>query len=279
MRRKTVIALQVLACSFAGIVAASLASAQAAPAAPLDQQLKAQYKLVKMGADSSGPAVVDAGTILAIQKGGILSVPYGEVNVVATKYQDGSIHTPNSLLMKGIGFGKAKFGKDSTTRLMQVGEKVYPSSIDVNPAKDTVALGIIACDSCNNVDPPTFFKADVVFQFAKGSLATTSAQQVKDTIAQVFTVDKSDAKQGQDQGQQGQDQGQGQAQGQDQAQGQAQDQQAPAQPQTIQLGQTPDEVQAALGQPDKIVDLGKKQIYVYKDLKVTFLNGKVSDVQ
>jgi hypothetical protein len=277
MRRKTVIALQVLACSLAGIVAASLASAQAAPAAPLDQQLKAQYKLVKMGSDSSGPALVEAGTILAIQKGGILSVPYGEVNVVATKYQDGSIHTPNSLLMKGIGFGKAKFGKDSTTRLMQVGEKVYPSRIDINPAKDTVSLSIIACDSCNNVDPPTFFKADVVFQFAKGSLATTTAQQVEDTIAQVFTIDKSDAKQGQDQGQQGQDQGQGQAQGQDQAQGQ--EQQAPAQPQTIQLGQSPDEVQAALGQPDKIVDLGKKQIYVYKDLKVTFLNGKVSDVQ
>jgi hypothetical protein len=182
--------------------------------------------------------------------------------------------------MKGIGFGKAKFGKDSTTRLMQAGEKVYPSSIDVNPAKDTVALGIIACDSCNNVDPPTFFKADVVFQFAKGSLATTSAKQVEDTIAQVFTIEKSDAQKDQDQAQQGQgqDQGQGQCQAQDQGQGQAQDQpqQAPAQ---IQLGQSPDEVQAALGQPDKIVDLGKKQIYVYKDLKVTFLNGKVSDVQ
>jgi hypothetical protein len=38
-------------------------------------------------------------------------------------------------------------------------------------------------------------------------------------------------------------------------------------------------VLAALGKPDKIVNLGAKQIYVYKDLKVTFLNGKVSDVQ
>jgi hypothetical protein len=38
-------------------------------------------------------------------------------------------------------------------------------------------------------------------------------------------------------------------------------------------------VKAALGQPDKIVTIGPKQIYVYKDLKVTFLNGKVSDVE
>jgi hypothetical protein len=38
-------------------------------------------------------------------------------------------------------------------------------------------------------------------------------------------------------------------------------------------------VKAAIGTPDKIVNLGAKQIYVYKDIKVTFLNGKVSDVQ
>jgi len=38
-------------------------------------------------------------------------------------------------------------------------------------------------------------------------------------------------------------------------------------------------VQGSLGKPDKIVNLGTKQIWVYKDLKVTFLNGKVSDVQ
>jgi hypothetical protein len=35
----------------------------------------------------------------------------------------------------------------------------------------------------------------------------------------------------------------------------------------------------ALGQPEKKVDLGTKQIQVYKDLKVTFLNGKVADVE
>jgi hypothetical protein len=79
---------------------------------------------------------------------------------------------------------------------------------------------------------------------------------------------------GQDQGQQ--DQGQ-QAQGGGGQQG-GQDQQQ-AQPQTIQLGQTTDQVQAALGTPDKIVNLGAKQIWVYKDLKVTFKDGKVSDVQ
>jgi hypothetical protein len=27
------------------------------------------------------------------------------------------------------------------------------------------------------------------------------------------------------------------------------------------------------------VNLGTKQLYIYKDMKVTFVNGKVSDVQ
>jgi hypothetical protein len=50
-------------------------------------------------------------------------------------------------------------------------------------------------------------------------------------------------------------------------------------PPTIALGQTADQVTAAMGQPTRIVDLGAKKIYAYPDMKVTFMNGKVSDVQ
>jgi len=53
----------------------------------------------------------------------------------------------------------------------------------------------------------------------------------------------------------------------------------PVEPTNISAGQTIDEVTGSLGQPTKIVNLGAKKIYVYKDMKVTFLNGKVSDVQ
>jgi hypothetical protein len=52
-----------------------------------------------------------------------------------------------------------------------------------------------------------------------------------------------------------------------------------AEPISINVGQTIDQVTAALGTPVKIVNLGAKKIYVYKDMKVTFLNGTVSDVQ
>ncbi len=244
----------------------------------LEDQLQAQYTLVKMGADTGGAAVVDQGTILVIKKGGILSVPYGDTSVVPTKYQDGTVHSPNNVMMKGIGFGLGKLGKTQTTRLMQTGEKVYPSKIAVNLPKDQVEISIIACDSCNNTSPTTFYKADVIFQFAKGALANTSPSQVEDTIAGLLAIDDSGGSQ--DGGQQGGGNGSDQQGGNQQGGGGGQAQQAPPpEPQQIEKGQTPDQVKAAIGVPDKIVNLGTKQIYVYKDLKVTFLNGKVSDVQ
>ncbi len=49
--------------------------------------------------------------------------------------------------------------------------------------------------------------------------------------------------------------------------------------QTISMGQTVDEVTATMGAPDSVVNLGSKAIYVYQDMKVTFKDGKVSDVQ
>ena len=169
----------------------------------LQEQLTAQYKLVKIGSDTSGYSVVEKGTLLAIQKGGILAVPYGDQNVLASKYENGTIKGPNSLSLMGRKSIMGKFGKEQTTHLFATGDKVYPMKIDVNTAKDTVTLEIVACDTCNKTDPPTYNKANVVFQFPKGSLATGSIGPVEDTIGQVFSISTDDSQQGGDQGQQG----------------------------------------------------------------------------
>jgi hypothetical protein len=268
----------------ATILLASMASAQVS----LQDQLAAQYKLVKMGADSNGAAVVEAGTILNIKKGGILSVPYAD-SPVATHYQDGAVHSPNPVMMQARGGLLGKFGKQQTTSLFQTGTKVYPSKVVVNLPKDQVEISIVACDSCNNTSPTTFNKADVIFQFAKGSLATASAGQVEDTIGGLLAIDDSGSgdQSANNNGQQGggngnnnnDQQGNNQQGGGDQGAAPPQQQAPPAEPQQIEKGQTPDQVIAAIGQPDKKINLGTKQIYVYKDIKVTFLNGKVSDVQ
>jgi hypothetical protein len=259
------------------LFAVSMASAQAVS---LQEQLSAQYKPVKMGSDTSGYSVVDKGTLLEVKKGGILGVPYSDQSIQNTKYEDGVVHTPNSNVSKMVGFGMKKFGKQQTTHLFQVGDKVYSQKVDVDLTKDTVGLFIVACDTCNKTDPPTYMKAKVIFQFPKGALAKAQVGEVEDTIGQLLAL--SDQGGGdQQQGGGDQQQGGGQDQGQQQAGGGQQDQQAQqqAEPQTIEKGMTPDQVQSALGKPDKIVNLGTKQLYIYKDMKVTFLNGKVSDVQ
>jgi hypothetical protein len=53
----------------------------------------------------------------------------------------------------------------------------------------------------------------------------------------------------------------------------------PAGPVTIEIGQTVAEVVARLGDPVRIADLGQKKTYYYKDMKVIFVDGRVSDVQ
>lgn len=265
---------------FAGLGVATPAVAQAPT---LQEQLAAQYKLVKMGSDTSGYSVVDAGTVLAIQKGGILGVPYSDKTVLTTKYENGTVHGPNAALAEArkrmFGHFSQTQNEGQTTHLFQKGDKVYPTKVEVNVEKDTVLLAIVACDECNKTDPKTYNKANVVFQFPKGVLANASAGDVEDTIGQLMSIsdDSQEAQGGGDQQQQQngqQQQGQGGGGG-----GGGQQQQQQAEPQTIQMGMSPDQVQGALGQPEKIVNLGAKQIFVYKDLKVTFFGGKVVDVQ
>jgi hypothetical protein len=181
--------------------------------------------------------------------------------VCPAKFSDGVLHPPTSICATMI---------KRSSRPFAVGEKVYVTKIDVNSKNDRIALKIVQCDSCNGTNPPTAFKSEVDFQFAKGLLATGDASKIEDTIGAVLAVGDSSAEAPQP------------------APTAAQPEQpapapapaaAPAAPASIQLGQTIDQVVAALGQPQKMVDLGSKKIYVYKDLKVTFVDGKVSDVQ
>jgi len=52
-----------------------------------------------------------------------------------------------------------------------------------------------------------------------------------------------------------------------------------APPPTITLGQSMDQIRSALGAPPRIIDLGAKKTWVYSDMKIIFVNGKVADVQ
>ena len=50
-------------------------------------------------------------------------------------------------------------------------------------------------------------------------------------------------------------------------------------PKSVELGNTPDEVQSVMGEPNKIINLGARVIHIYEDMKIIYDEGKVSDVQ
>lgn len=239
----------------------TIAAAQDGSGGPLADELKKEYKLTKLGIDTSGITVTQPGAVFVLEKGGVLGVPTANLAIGQATYKDGELHGPSASQVMFLG---------QATKLFPIGEKVYVVKVDINPKKDKVALTIMECDSCNGAQQASSYKAQINFQFPKDYLAGADAGQVKDVISQVLAPDS------------GSNDPPGQNQNQQQAPSQQQappPEAAPAATQTIQLGQTPDQVEAALGPPEKKVNLGAMQIYVYKDLKITFVNGKVSDVQ
>lgn len=261
-----------------GLIPVAIANAQNGGADSLESQLAAKYKVAKVGQDSTGISVTDPGTVLVIKKGGILSVASTNMVVIPSYVKDGQVHSANGNAMQGVSkLLKWKNVSDPTgsttaeTKFLTIGEKVYVSKIDINRKDSKVSMAIIECDSCNSVQDASQRKAQVVFQFPKDYLAGADGGQISDVISQVLEIQPEEAAQ--------QDQPQDAQQGQQPAQ-QPQQPESPAQPPpTIQLGQTIDDVTNLLGTPTKVVNLGVKQIYIYKDMKVVFLRGRVADVQ
>ncbi len=250
------------------LISVSVLAAQTAPA--LDDAIKAQYKLSKFGHDSNGWTVTQAGTVVVLKQGGLLGIPPERLVFCSAKFENGQ--------MKAAG-GFCAAAHRNVSRYFQQGDKLYVLQIEENVKKEQISFKVVECDSCNGTDPPSFYKSEVVFQFSSGYLETAQPGPLLETISQVFSLDKSDK-------------------------GDAQQQAAPAHapaaapavtappapiapppppadqpPANIEVGQTIDQVVAALGQPQKIAKVGAKQIYFYKDLKVTFTSGKVSDVE
>jgi hypothetical protein len=159
-----------------------MARAGQAGAPTLLEQLQAQYKLVKMGADAGGRSVLEPGIVLVIQKGGILGVQPTSLMRCPQKYQDGSLHAPSGLCASMV---------KNVSGYFQTGSKVYPLKIDVNLKNEKVGFAVVACDSCNGTNPPTFYKGQVDFEFTKGALENPDVSKIEDTIGEVFSIDNS----------------------------------------------------------------------------------------
>jgi hypothetical protein len=267
------------------VLAISSASAQNSAPAALVAALKPRYQVSKTNYGPNGTVVLVPGTVLVLKQGNLLAAPPNIVGVCATQFKDGALHPPT-------GFCLAMMGK--FTRYLGTGTKFFITKIEYSDKKSVIQFNLIECDQCNGARFPSSFKTAVSFQFPPNFLTGAEPGQVTDVLDQVLAPDPAyqpaqpsssadpNAAQQPDQGQQP-DQSQPNPQDPNQQQppqpDPAQAAQPQAQPTQIQIGDSPAQVESILGQPTTKIPIANKLIYVYKNLKVTFVNNKVTDVQ
>jgi hypothetical protein len=239
---------------------------EGAPLEDIQQQLVELYQTTKATADGSD--IVAAGSVLVLQKDHLLMDPIEQAIPMPNVYKNGAI----TGLSGAAGLIKAMtnlkkfnpFGHDqivdsvtegaNATREFVAQEKFWVTKIETKP--DGVTFSLLS-------DPikDKRYHATLQFPFAKGAAPTVD--DAAGLVAEVLKIDAGDN-----------------AQGQKSAANPTPQRAAPAAPapKTVTLGQSRDQVIAALGVPAKVMQVGAKEIDVYSDVKVTFLQNQVVDV-
>jgi hypothetical protein len=261
-----------LFCSTVTLASSLLFSLPVFAQGTLDQAIAAKFPLTKATADRSD--IVTAGSVMVLKKDGLL-MNATSANVKAQEtYKDGRIQVSAMTKIGGFG-GIMGHGSTGTVhREFVAGEKIW--LIDVQTAQDGVVLQFLS-DALSDVRYTAFVK----FPFPKGQ--PSAPTELIGQIAQVIDPQASS----------------------DAAAPATASTSAPAAappapppppmaaipppppppdqaavpPPTLEKGQTKDQVTAMFGQPVRVVKLGTKEIDYYKDMKVTFTNNKVSNVE
>jgi hypothetical protein len=283
-------------CSALLMVAVASAYAQDA----VQKKLVSEFALTKPTADNTD--IVTAGAILVLQKDNLVLSPTTTTALGQNTYKDGKIsqnaavkaksafgklgRIPGVSMIPGAGAaGSADSASGAAPRTYVAGEKMWVTKIEVkSDNKEDAVVFDLFTDAVSDVR----YKGQLRIPIAKGA----AVDQVDKMVAEVFKVQPAED----------------QKAAAPAAAAPAAEAAAPppiaapppppadarppdiappppppdqpaAPPPTVALKQTTDQVIAILGQPQRIATVGTKQIYYYKDLKVTFTAGKVTDVQ
>jgi hypothetical protein len=206
----------------------------------LEEQLNAENPVTKVGMQV---LTLNYNRITAPGGSYLVRIPGIYADLADTKQAIVKTNIVDGAAEQQKGF-MASLANTHEARSLQKGEAVY--ILHERVKDDAVEFELLTQEATDHMGLQQRYRSVVDFSFPKGTLATMSVPDLKKAIDPVFaTAEVANA----------------------------------TQSKTIALGMQPDAVKAALGNPDKIVDLGAKQIYVYKDLKVVFANNAVADVQ
>ncbi|WEN14239.1 outer membrane protein assembly factor BamE [Rhodanobacter sp. AS-Z3] len=186
-------------------------------------------------------SIVKPGDVLVLNKDDLFMCAISSAIPSYNTYKGGKLH--QSFLNKMKFFTASGNAPTVPTRMFVAGEKVLLTGVEMKD--DGVQLSLLS-----EMIDGLHYKAFLVLPFAKGS--TPSADEVMQSLAQVISV-------------------------------QPASHDAPAEApvsRTLAVGQTKQQVQAILGQPTTVVQLGGgKEIDYFPTMKVTFTGGRVTDVQ
>jgi len=239
------------------------------PSGNLVQQLQLAYTPTVM--EVNGLKVSQPGCVLVIRLEGVVGYPGGsKLGFADNVYEDGEVKNgTRGKLLGGL----------SKTRILAVGEKVYLLKTDIK--ENGIVFNVQSCGACDPAaaDPAHKpYRAAIDVRFQKGFLTVTDLAHVEQVVGEILALPD------------------GPPAGSAAPVGAAEpaqqfapiappppppaQQAQPASSAAISVGQSADQVKAAFGEPvTKAKAGGTKEIWVYKNLKVTFANGKVSDVE
>jgi len=263
------------------------------PATLIQEKLVSQVQLTKSTADHSD--IVTAGDVVLLHKDGLMMCSSSSTYAFSNTYSNGALSAnfKNRVkdAAKSFGFGRIPvFGSGTSatdaanngcaSRKFVAGEKFWITGVTAQ--KDGILVSTFSDPYPDPQGNQVRYYGEIKFPFVRGSVPPPDVF-VK-TFSEVMTVAPAD-----DKGDQG---GQGN-QGSQPAQAAAPVAPPPAPmqdiapppppadtpPPTIAMGQTKAQVTTAFGQPTRVAKVGVKEIFYYKDMKVTFTNGKVSNVE
>lgn len=233
-------------------------SVWAADESGLAEALRQHYKLASPRLSVNGDSTIEPGTILVVRKEGIVS--FGDkdasyASLCPSEVEDGAVRAPRNPACTTLA--------PASRRLLKPSERVCLTAIDVAESLDTVSLFLATCNPSDLAHASGTNRAVVVFHFPKRSQAKITASKVEAVIGESLSENGADTPPPPDPVA---------------AQAQLPPPGTAAGGPIVAVGQTVEQVQAALGAPSVIAYSGVNMIYLYPSVKVIFHNGKVSNI-
>lgn len=184
--------------------------------------------------------ITHEGIVLVVEKPGTTADLSSDVRYSITDVQNGRLGEQRGATVA--------FFRKTNARAFNPGYKVYVTGIKVGDDPGSLILLLVDMYQAEKGGSTreARYKSVVRFEFNKDPLPSMPPTQVEAVISQVVGTEA---------------------------------QYAARNTKTLSLGQTIAQVKAILGVPNWVVNLGPKVICLYKDMKVIFRNGRVSDVE